>query len=482
MPSDLIRNSISKVSPNLPIIAILFLAFFMRIHGIETMSLSNDEMSGLWRSFMQHSWHDMIVNGVLTDGHPPLSHIIVRYWCMIFGDSVMSIRMPFVLAGVAGLYCMYRTGLLWFGRTASLLAVSLLALMSYSIYYHQIERPYALGFLFVQAAAFYWTEFLFGERKESNLILWIIAAALSCYTHYFSLMAVGIIGITGLFFLNKENYRAYLLSGIAIVVLLIPGMAVFKQQISYNGLEWLGPPGKNWLIDFFAAALNNSPRMYVVLLVLFLFSVGWGMYKKKLLLNKFQIIGLIWFFLSFLIGYLKSVYSLPVLQTSCLIFTFPFAVLAFFSFWTDDIPLSIRSVSLSLLIIIGFYDTVYRDKYYSTEHHGEFRGLAAQMAVWTDQYNNDVTRMTNVNNAYYWNYYWKKMMHRTESIPLYEIDDEKDVYKLDSLLAGSKTKYLIYAWSTKSNPDGVFKTIETHYPHLIADPAHFNSGVRLYGR
>lgn len=483
MPSDLIRNSISKVSPNLPIIAILFLAFLIRLCGIDSMSLSNDELSGIWSSCTPHTWHDMMVYGVMTDGHPPFYHIIMRYW-VVFGNSVARIRILFVLAGVTGLYFMYRTGMLWFGRTASLLGVSLLAVMAYSIYYHQIARPYALGFLFVQAAAFYWTEFLFGGRKKYHLLLWVIMAVLGCYTHYFSMMAAGLIGLTGLFFLNKNNYRAYLFSGFAIVILLLPGAAVFKQQISYNGLSWLGPPGRDWLIAFFAAALNNSVFIYLTLFVLVFFAIIEGLRRRQLVLNKFQLIGLSWFLISFLVGYLKSIYSLPVLQNSCMIFTYPFLVLVCFSFWTEDILLSVRTLSIALLLGIGFYDTAYRNKYYTTEHHGEFKGLAMQMAAWSDQYNGDVTRVVNVNNSYYWDYYWIKTGYDSHMISLYDISDDNDIRTMDSLMTFTPgpSKYFIYAWSTKSNPDGVFKTIEKHYPHLLAAPPHFNSGIRLYSK
>jgi hypothetical protein len=90
--------------------------------------------------------------------------------------------------------------------------------------------------------------------------------------------------------------------------------------------------------------------------------------------------------------------------------------------------------------------------------------------------------MTNVNNPYYWDYYWVRTMHRSEKISLYEVNEEDDVHKMDSILSTSNSKYFIYAWSTKPNPDGVFKVIDSHYPHLIADPQHFNSGIRLYSK
>jgi uncharacterized membrane protein len=463
---------------------ILLGAFLMRLHGIESMSLSNDEMSSLWRSYMHPSWHDMMAIGVMTDGHPPLTYIIMRCWLSIFGDAVWSIRLPFIIAGVVGLYYCYRTGVIWFGRTAALLAVSFLSMMSYSIYYHQIARPYSFGFLWVQAAAFYWTQFLFSNkvaRRNFYMAGWVLMAAFSCYTHYFSFMAVALMGLTGLFFLKRENYRSYLLSGFTILVLLLPGLGIFKKQLSYNGLDWLPPPGHSWLRDYLAAAMNNSTLIYATMLLLLSVSLGWVLYTRKLALNKFRIIGICWFLISFLTGYLKSVYSMPVLQASCLIFTFPFLVLVFFSFWSDSIPVFIRVAGISLLLVICFYDTVYRSRYYSSEHHGEFQGLAVQMAMWTDQYS-DMTRMTNVNNNYYWDYYWVKTMHRSEKLSLYAVDSDRDLRKMDSLLSASTTKYLTYAWSNKQTADTVFKVIQRYYPHQMEAPPHFNSGIRLYSR
>jgi 4-amino-4-deoxy-L-arabinose transferase-like glycosyltransferase len=481
--TELTWGRIQKAGRYLPIILLLLLALFMRLFRIQAMSLSNDELSMIWRSYAQPSWHDMIVNGVLTDGHPPLGHIIVRYWLMLFGDSVLSIRLPFILAGVGGLYFMYRTGLLWFGNAPALLSVALLSALSYSIYYHQIARPYALGFLWVQAAAYYWTQFLFGdkfEKKYGYLALWAIMAVCSCYTHYFSMMAVAIMGFTGLFFLNKQNYRAYLLSGCVILLCLLPGLAIFKKQLSYNGLDWLSPPGHNWLWAYFATALNNSLLLYITLATFLLVSIGIGLVKGKLLFNKFQCIGVLWFFLSFLIGYLKSVYSKPVLQGSCLVFTFPFLVLVFFSFWADSFPLRSTYFCVFALVAIACYDTACRSNYYHTEHHGEFKGLAEQMALMTDEHGPDMLRITNVYCTYYWDYYWVGRLHRPEKIALYTLDPDDDITQMDSLLLHSGAKYVAYAWSNKYTPDTVFKLIAHYYPHLLQDPAHFNSGIRLY--
>jgi hypothetical protein len=50
------------------------------------------------------------------------------------------------------------------------------------------------------------------------------------------------------------------------------------------------------------------------------------------------------------------------------------------------------------------------------------------------------------------------------------------------LLAQSKEKYFVFGWSTVTTPDTLFKVAEKYYPKLLENPAHFNSGIRLYSK
>ena len=484
--SDLLHNAMAKIKLNFPVIIALFCALFVRLFALGDMSLSNDELSSMWRCILQPTWHDMMVNGVMTDGHPPMTYFILRSWVHIFGDSVLSLRMPFILSGVIGLYFTYRIGALWFGRATGLLTITLLASISYTIYYHQIARPYAFGFLWVQAAAFFWSSYFFDKQKKGSVLslsLWVTMAVLSCYTHYFSFMAVGLMGVTGLFFLHKANYRGYLLSGIIIVIALWPGAAIFRQQLSYDGLKWLPAPSGKWLAEYLVLVLNHSRLIYILIILLVIIStyIGW---RSKLRLNKFHLIGLSWFFISFLVGYLKSVYSMPVLQASCLLFTFPFLVLVFFSFFGNGLPgnICVTNITAAILFVTCFYDTAVRQKYYTTEHHGEFKKLAEQMASWSDQYGSDLLCVINVTNKYYWDYYWVRHLHRREQVSMYDLESDEQVHILDSMLSQSHERHLAVAWSNRSTHDTLFTVIRKHYSHILESPAHFNSGIRLYAR
>jgi uncharacterized membrane protein len=484
MFSDRLTAMPVKVRENLPIFIICLVAFLIRMFSIGSMSLSNDELSSICRSVMQPTWHDMIVNGVMTDGHPPLTYILMRFWGPVVGTTPLGFRLPFVLASILALYYTYLTGRIWFGRTTALLAVSFLAVITYAIYYSQIIRPYALGMLWVQAAVYYWSMYFLdpdAKGRKVHLMLWAIMAILSCYTHYFSMMAVGFVGVTGLLFCDRRTIVYYLLSGLLILSALIPGRSIFRQQLSYGGLDWLGRPDRSWFGEYLMTSFNHSPLLYVLVGLLLVASIGVFFYTGRKPSLKLQVIGVIWFMASFLIGYYKSVYGKPVLQTSCLYFTYPFLLLVLFSFWGESAK-AFAPILVLVILVAGVYDTVWGQKYYETEHHGEIKDLTRQMAVWTDRYGSDMVRAVNLNNKYYWDYYWVGTLHRSEPVSMYSLEQTDEIHQLDSIVTDSKTGFFAVAWSNKGTPDTIFKIIERRYPHLIESPAHFNSGIRLYSR
>ena len=468
----------------------MLVAAAMRLWSIDTMSLSNDEFSSWIRSIRSPTWATMIQEGVMTDGHPPFTYSFLRLWLSIFGDSVIAIRIPFIMAGLLGLVYVYHLGRLWFSNTTALLVVALLASLAYPIYYHQVARQPAFGFLWVQAAAYYWTLFLFhnkGVAKDKwNAILWVLMAALSCYTHYFAMMAVGLMGITGLFFLNKDNYNSYLLSCIAVLASVLPIYPIIKLQYSYGGVGWIPVPKHDWLITYLQYTFNNSRAIYIAVALLVICAIGLATHFKQWRFSKFQWIGIAWFLISFLIGYLKSVYAPPILQASCLLFTYPFLLLSVFSLWQDDWHLFSKHLKVYFLaiplLVLTAYNTAITTGYYHTEHHGEFKALARQMAEWDTLCKSDAIKIANVNGDAYWNYYWYRYQHKTVALTVYQTEMPDEILRLDSILTRAKERKLIFAWTNKYTPEEVFHVIEKYYPHLLINQSHFNSEIRLYAK
>ena len=77
----------------------------------------------------------------------------------------------------------------------------------------------------------------------------VVFSALAAYNHYFSLLFVTVLGISGLFLVNRKSLLAYLLSGLAILVLYIPHLPIIFAQAEKGTIGgWLGEPGTIFFI------------------------------------------------------------------------------------------------------------------------------------------------------------------------------------------------------------------------------------------
>ena len=167
------------------LVLILLVAAALRIYNFWDFSLSNDELSALARLNFD-SFRNLIMEGVRIDGHPPAAQVILWLMTNWFGDSVFVVRLPFVLAGIASVYFVFRTAQEWVSTSAGLLTSAVFAGLSFPILYSRIARPYALGMLFVAMAAFFWIRILKEKGKTSDYIGLAISLSLCAYSHYFA--------------------------------------------------------------------------------------------------------------------------------------------------------------------------------------------------------------------------------------------------------------------------------------------------------
>ena len=91
----------------------------------------------------------------------------------------------------------------------------------------------------------------------------IIGGVGAMYSHYFSFLFVGLVGLAGLFFIIENKKRiSYLLAGAIMFLLYIPNLNVFVTHFSVGGLGgdggWLGHPGKYAILEFFFYFLNDD--------------------------------------------------------------------------------------------------------------------------------------------------------------------------------------------------------------------------------
>src|SRR3989344_5780647 len=71
----------------------------------------------------------------IGDFHPPLYHILLRGWVLLFDTSEIAVRLPSVILGLATVYIVYLITKKLFENKTALIAATLIATSPLHIYY-----------------------------------------------------------------------------------------------------------------------------------------------------------------------------------------------------------------------------------------------------------------------------------------------------------------------------------------------------------
>lgn len=450
----------------LSVIAILIVAAALRLTGLN-FSYSNDELSALLR-VRYSSFSELVSKGFYVDGHPGGIQVFLYYWVKLFGMSETAVRLPFALGGVLATFMAIRLFTRWFNPAAGLLTGAFIAFLQFPLLYSQIARPYGSGLFFSLIMTWYWTKLLFDEKPlKRDALAYALAAAACMYNHYFSFLLALIIGITGLFYLKKDRIIHYLLAGLLAAVLFSPHIYITLNHLSIGGVgQWLDKPETAWLFKHIFYVFNDSIIMLLIvavsMTVLFLFS---GQFIKP---TKFHLFAMLFFITPFLVGFFYSRYVNPVLQHSVLIFSFPFFLALLFSF-TEKISARRLNQLVLVVLISGASQTILGNNYYTSQHFGEFRGIAKTIAAWNQQFGQDkITRAISVNNPWYIDYYLQQTPQGKTTFEQYDNRGGTYLDSLSTILSQCRTEYFMYAW-TKPVPLEIKDMIQARFPCILSD-------------
>ena len=169
------------------LLLILVLATVLRVRGIGHDSLWGDEALTIMLAKMPVV--DLVKYLIWYEQIPPVHHLIVHYWMMIFGDSETSVRMPSALAGVGGVYMAYILVRRLMGERIALITALLLSVSPMHIEYSQECRAYALSVLIGLISCDIFIRLL--RRPTHQLhIAYILVTTLFIYTHVYGLFTI----------------------------------------------------------------------------------------------------------------------------------------------------------------------------------------------------------------------------------------------------------------------------------------------------
>jgi mannosyltransferase len=156
------------VSAPLPLTAfalsliILLIAAFLRFHNLGLQSFWNDEGNSYVQS--TRTFFDIAANAA-RDIHPPGYYWLLAGWRLLVGESEFALRALSAFAGVLTVAFTYALGRRLHSAAAGLAAALFVALNTFSIYYSQETRMYALLALWAAAGMWALVKVLSAEYK-----------------------------------------------------------------------------------------------------------------------------------------------------------------------------------------------------------------------------------------------------------------------------------------------------------------------------
>ena len=441
------------------LLVIVVLGAVLRLVGFFDCPFTHDELSAV-RRLQFDSFMDMIRDGVmLFEGHPAGVQSFLWFWSKIFGTSEIAIRLPFVLMGIACIPLMYFVTKIWFNRTAGIFAASIIAVSQYTIYYSILARPYIFGLFFVLLALLYWSKMVYNKDYSwKNVVLFGVFASCCAYTHQFSMMVAFIIGIAGLFFQSRKSIVRYLLAALIAVVLYIPHIPITIYQLpELKGVGgWLGAPTFDFVTQYFRYLTHFS---YIVLILAVLCIIISGEYTREHFSSVYKkiITAVLLFVIPFAAGYWYSVLVDPVLQQSCLIFSFPFLVLTACSLAGENFN-PLRIVSLSVYCIAMVLSLIFVREHYTVIDKSIFEPAVKTLIDCDEKYGKEnVCGLLNLNDKhieYYENKFGKKIGNKYFGYDPSALCKQLESEKAEYLVAANLDDFDMYA-------------VKRYYPYVL---------------
>ncbi|OGO36565.1 MAG: hypothetical protein A2W35_02125 [Chloroflexi bacterium RBG_16_57_11] len=228
------------------LLAILLLGLILRLIRLDTV-LWGDEVA-TWAFARRHPLVEMLVYS-LHDPTPPLYYILMHFIIPLLGASIVMLRLPSVLLGVALIPVVY-----WSMRQASfnkidaLVATLLAAMSSVLIYYSQEARAYAL-LAFLGTLSVGMLYYRFRNPGWCNDLLYGLVLLLLVTTSYYGL------ALAAAEMICLVIYRVWKTLFAGMVALALTGGLIAYQSLA-NSFAW-GAAGRAIDLNAILSFLNT---------------------------------------------------------------------------------------------------------------------------------------------------------------------------------------------------------------------------------
>jgi len=201
-------------------LAVLLLAYALRVLSLETQSFWLDEFYAVW--FIDRPFMEALRIIINPRNNGPLFYLLLWPWYRLAGPSDFAVRYLSTLCSVLTVGGLWQLGKQWFDRRTAGVATLLLALSPFAIWFGQEAKMYALHMLLATLSTLLLTLAL----KRNRWWLWTsygISINLLGYSHFFGAFAIAAQGVVALLTARDgRRRRAYLITMVLVALPYLP--------------------------------------------------------------------------------------------------------------------------------------------------------------------------------------------------------------------------------------------------------------------
>ena len=370
------------------LLILMAIGSYLRLHRLEFQSLWIDELATMLESDPSNSIEQVLEylrHGI--DPHPPLYHLLVHFWFQLVGYNDYTARLISALAGIATIPAMYVLGSELYHRRVGLICAAFTAFNYYNIFYSREARGYIFAFLFTSISFIFLIRALRNPSWKTGL--WYgLATSLLVYTHYYGFFIVLSQLVIVLIFLTRRSLKTFLIcfgTGFSLIFILylpwIGPILTLAKRTSF----WIEKPKANFIVTFFWDYFGRDPfTVYAFAILVALFFLAGVLLQNRekepvdirenRYLFSFAVL-LTWIFVSYMVPFVKSLVSLPLLWNRYTIVTLP-AILLAAAIGADLIPHSF--VKKYVVILIASFSLIHLfaySRYYEKPAREQWREM-----------------------------------------------------------------------------------------------------------
>ena len=255
----------------LALAALTALGAALRLYGLDTQSLWNDELGG-FKDATDPSLEAIFLYGPSPD-HLPAYFLLLRVWVAAMGDSETLLRLPSALCGIATIPAMFALGRRWFGPREGLIAAAVTAVAWAPVYHSQEARPYALLLLGVVLSTVWVTDVVRGLRARGSapraaLVGAAVAAIVTSQAHFFGTLFIALQAATAAVATWRSRGLRTVVALYGVVALAFLPAAYRFLQVTPEAAPWMPLPTAKapWALLLFL--FNDSVPLLVAVLAL----------------------------------------------------------------------------------------------------------------------------------------------------------------------------------------------------------------------